>query len=700
MPIGPHRRYTWVDATVEEFKAVKNALGGTLNDVVLTTVALALGRWLRGRGVDTEGLVLKAMVPVSVRAEAERGALGNRVAAMWAPLPVGLENPLAVYAEVHVAMRGLKESGQAVGAQALTQLADFAPPTIMSQAARLQARQRYFNVVVTNVPGPQMPLYLLGRELLAIYPVVPLARNQALGIAIMSYNGRLGLRAARRLRRAAGPRRRRRRAARRDRGAARGVRARPSPPAPPPGGEAEAGRAERDPAGMNGAIALVTGADNPQGIGRAVCHALAARGAVVACSVLPGSTAGEADLHAVPIEADLADPEAPEALLGAVEAFVGRPSILVNNAAHSTRDGYADLDAATLDAHWAVNVRAPALLSCALARHHPRGTPGRIVNLVSGQFLGPMPGELAYTASKGALQAFTVQLAAEVAPLGITVNAVGTRAERHRLDRRRPARRAPAEVPDGPDRPAGGRGGARGVPVLRGGGMGDGPGRARRGRVPARVSATEVDVAVVGAGIVGLAATDALLRRGASVLCLDAGAPGHGQSAGVARGFRHLHTDRALMRLAVRSRAGWRRLEERAGVELLERGGMVRLGADVEPEIAALRGIGVEARVLDRDEAHARMPWLAPEAGPLLFDPAAGALRARAAIAALAGLAHDALRLARVEAIEPAAGGVRLRTSAGEVRCARCLVCAGAGTERLVAPLGIAIARGGAPPSA
>jgi len=192
VPIGPHRRYTWVDASVDEFKAIKNALGGTLNDVVLSAVALALGRWLRGRGVATEGVVLKAMVPVSVRADAERGALGNRVAAIWAPLPVGLEDPTAVYAEVHAAMQGLKESGQAVGAQALTQLADFAPPTIMSQAARLQARQRYFNLVVTNVPGPQAPLYLLGHELLAIYPVVPLARNQALGVAVMSYNGRLG----------------------------------------------------------------------------------------------------------------------------------------------------------------------------------------------------------------------------------------------------------------------------------------------------------------------------------------------------------------------------------------------------------------------------------------------------------------------------------------------------------------------------
>jgi 3-oxoacyl-[acyl-carrier protein] reductase len=176
---------------------------------------------------------------------------------------------------------------------------------------------------------------------------------------------------------------------------------------------------------MKGRIALVTGADNPRGIGRAVCRALAARGAAVACSVQPGSTASEADIGALPIEADLADPDAPEALLGAVEAFVGRPSILVNNAAHSTRDGYEALDAATLDAHYAVNVRAPALLSAELARRHERGTAGRIVNVVSGQFLGPMPGELAYTASKGALQALTVQLAAELAPLGITVNAMG-----------------------------------------------------------------------------------------------------------------------------------------------------------------------------------------------------------------------------------------------------------------------------------
>jgi diacylglycerol O-acyltransferase / wax synthase len=192
VPIGPHRRYTWVDADLARFKAIKNELGGTLNDVVLAAVTLALGRFLRRRGEETEGLVLRAMVPVSVRTDSQRGALGNQVAAMWAPLPVGNGDPIAVLTEIAEAMRGLKESGQAVGAQALTSLADFAPPTIMSQAARLQSRQRFFNLVVTNVPGPQVPLYLLGRHLQAFYPVVPLAHHQALGIAIMSYDGRMG----------------------------------------------------------------------------------------------------------------------------------------------------------------------------------------------------------------------------------------------------------------------------------------------------------------------------------------------------------------------------------------------------------------------------------------------------------------------------------------------------------------------------
>jgi len=190
--IGPHRRYTFHDADLEEFKAIKNSLGGTLNDVVLSVVSLALGRYLRNRGTDTDGLELKAMVPVSVRADSQRGALGNQVAAMWAPLPVGVRNPAECMRAVTRAMAKLKESGQAVGAQVLTNLAGFAPPTILSQAARLQARQRFFNLVVTNVPGPQFPLYVLGRRLQVLYPVVPLAQRQALGIAVMSYDGHLG----------------------------------------------------------------------------------------------------------------------------------------------------------------------------------------------------------------------------------------------------------------------------------------------------------------------------------------------------------------------------------------------------------------------------------------------------------------------------------------------------------------------------
>jgi diacylglycerol O-acyltransferase / wax synthase len=190
--IGPHRRYTFVDAELARFKAIKDSLGGTLNDVVLAAVSLALGRYLRGHDHDTDGLVLKAMVPVSVRSKEQRGALGNHVAAMWAPLPVGVENPAECLHKITAAMEDLKKGGQAVGAQVLTNLAGLAPPTILSQAARLQARQPFFNLVVTNVPGPQFPLYLLGRRLRVLYPVVPLAQRQALGIAVMSYDGHLG----------------------------------------------------------------------------------------------------------------------------------------------------------------------------------------------------------------------------------------------------------------------------------------------------------------------------------------------------------------------------------------------------------------------------------------------------------------------------------------------------------------------------
>ena len=187
--LGPHRRFTWVRVDLADVKEIKNSLGGTVNDVILSTVAGGLGRHLRAQAVDTENLTLRAMVPVSVRADVERGALGNRVAAMMAPLPVWCENPVVRLDLVREAMGQLKSSGQAVGAEVLTRIGGFAPPTIMAQATRLAARQRAFNLVVTNVPGPQFPLYVQGHKLLDVFPMVPLARGQRLGIALMSYDG-------------------------------------------------------------------------------------------------------------------------------------------------------------------------------------------------------------------------------------------------------------------------------------------------------------------------------------------------------------------------------------------------------------------------------------------------------------------------------------------------------------------------------
>ncbi len=189
--IGPHRRLAFARTDLAALKAVKNAHGGTVNDVVLSTVTGAIGNYLRARGHDTEDLEMRAMVPVSVRAEEERGALGNRISAMMAPLPVWCQDPVERLHLVTETMGDLKGSGQAVGAEILTRIVDFAPTTITSQAARLQPAQRFFNLVVTNVPGPQFPLFVLGRKMEAIYPMVPLARRQALCVGIMSYDGQV-----------------------------------------------------------------------------------------------------------------------------------------------------------------------------------------------------------------------------------------------------------------------------------------------------------------------------------------------------------------------------------------------------------------------------------------------------------------------------------------------------------------------------
>jgi WS/DGAT/MGAT family acyltransferase len=193
VPISPHRRVLWLRFPLDDLKEIKNALGGTVNDVFLAVVAGGLSRWLRRRGVRTQGLELRGLVPVSIRADEQRGALGNRIAAMLGPLPVYADDPRERLRIVSEAMKGLKESKQAVGAETLTRLQGFAPPTILAQASRLNFSTRAYNLLVTNVPGPQFPLYLLGREMEEFAPVPFLAEEQALAVAIMSYNGNVDI---------------------------------------------------------------------------------------------------------------------------------------------------------------------------------------------------------------------------------------------------------------------------------------------------------------------------------------------------------------------------------------------------------------------------------------------------------------------------------------------------------------------------
>lgn len=189
--IGPHRRYRVVKADLADFKLIKDELGGTVNDVVLAVVSGALRRWLRSRGARTEGLELRALVPVSVRAPGAGGELGNQIVAMRGPLPVYVQDPVARLRVVRQAMGELKESKQAVGAAVLAGAQGFAPPTVLAQASRLNFSTRLFNLIVTNVPGPQFPLYVAGRRMTELYPIAFLPKDHALAIAIMSYDGQL-----------------------------------------------------------------------------------------------------------------------------------------------------------------------------------------------------------------------------------------------------------------------------------------------------------------------------------------------------------------------------------------------------------------------------------------------------------------------------------------------------------------------------
>ncbi|GIU86311.1 MAG: diacylglycerol O-acyltransferase [Acidimicrobiia bacterium] len=188
---GRHRRLATVRVPLADVKEIRARLGGTVNDVVLSGVAGGLHRLLVHRREPTDGLKLRVMVPVSVRTDDERGALGNKVSAMFVSLPVGPLPPAERLASVTAQTRHLKERHQAVGADFLINMTGFAAPTLVSLAARLVHRQRLLNLVVTNVPGPQFPLYLMGARLLEAFPIVPLTRNLTVVVGILSYDGTL-----------------------------------------------------------------------------------------------------------------------------------------------------------------------------------------------------------------------------------------------------------------------------------------------------------------------------------------------------------------------------------------------------------------------------------------------------------------------------------------------------------------------------
>ena len=198
-PVGPHRRWTWVRYGLDDVKTIRAKLGGTINDVVLTVIAGGFRTLLQARGEDTKGRTLKTMVPVSVRREAETGQLSNRIAAVYPELPLDTPDPVVALGRIREQMDGIKQSHQAVAADVLTSMAGFQPPELIAQASRLSAQlsdtatESVYETVATNVPGPQKPLFALGRELLEMLPWIPLASPVRINVPISSYNGGLVL---------------------------------------------------------------------------------------------------------------------------------------------------------------------------------------------------------------------------------------------------------------------------------------------------------------------------------------------------------------------------------------------------------------------------------------------------------------------------------------------------------------------------
>jgi WS/DGAT/MGAT family acyltransferase len=193
-PIGPHRVWTWAKATLSDVKAVRSALGGTVNDVVLTVITNGLRDLLEARGEAIEpGRVVRTMVPVSVRRPGEKGVYNNRVSAVFARLPVAIDDPVQRLTHIRGQMDGLKSSKQAVAGDTLAQLSGFAPPLLLALGSRLMTRSARLNMdtATTNVPGPQQPVHALGHRLLESYPYIPLVGSIRFVVGIFSYDGGL-----------------------------------------------------------------------------------------------------------------------------------------------------------------------------------------------------------------------------------------------------------------------------------------------------------------------------------------------------------------------------------------------------------------------------------------------------------------------------------------------------------------------------
>lgn len=190
--VGPNRRVALVDVPVADAKLIKNAFGCKVNDVVLATVAASLGRLLKGRGIETRGMSLRTMVPMSTRDSGQKMSLGNQITSLFVDLPIGSDDPVARLKAIAQTTKDVKKSHQALAAGMLMNLGQWTPPTIHGMAARAIARQRFVNLVVSNVPGPQVPLYLAGARMLVTYPVMPIGETTALSVAVTSLSGVMG----------------------------------------------------------------------------------------------------------------------------------------------------------------------------------------------------------------------------------------------------------------------------------------------------------------------------------------------------------------------------------------------------------------------------------------------------------------------------------------------------------------------------